>query len=142
MSDTGSDTSSNSTKLLTLLEIEEIDKLIRARKRIFEKNRNDQKKLVQMTKNVPNLVDLAEPCTICTDPLLQDIGKVSFGVISYSCKCTVVRTIHTKCWLSQEGSVPKCAYCRTRVVLVVPTLVGGSSRVKTIFCTNDADNNN
>ena len=126
------DTLLNSINLLTLLEIEEIGTLIQENKNILEKKKNDHEKLLKMIKDIPNVVDIAEPCIICTNPL---IGKVSFGVISYSCACKVIRTIHTKCWLSQEGSVPKCVCCGTCVSLVVPTLVG-SSITKKIFCRN------
>jgi len=118
--------------LFTLSQLDEVDKMIKKRREDVVKNVEDQKKLKKMVKEIPNLANLMETCSLCMDPLLMDIGKESFGVISYSCECSVVRTIHMKCCVSSDRQIPKCAYCRTHVTLVAPSLVDGSATFKRI----------
>lgn len=119
-------------ELMTLSEIDKVDKMIRARREYVLKKISDDKRLRRMVTDVPNLIELMESCSICTDPLLQDIGKESFGVISYTCQCSVVRTIHLKCCMSSASVSPNCAYCRTPITFVVPTLVENSPNFKKI----------
>ena len=137
----GSRSNLNSTKrtsenfmntLMTIEQIDEVDKLIKSRREFLTKQAEDHKKLRRMVHEVPKLADLMDNCPICMDPFLKDIGKETFGVISYSCCCSVVRTVHLRCCMSSDGEIPKCAYCRTPIVLVVPTLVGRQSMNKRI----------
>ena len=118
--------------LMTMEQIDEVDKMIKTRREFLTKQAADHKKLRRMVHEVPNLVDLMDNCSICMDPFLKDIGKETFGVISYSCCCSIVRTIHMKCCMSSDGEVPKCAYCRTPIILIVPTLVGRQTMNKRI----------
>ena len=118
--------------LMTIEQIDEVDKMIKSRREFLTKQAEDHKKLRRMVHEVPKLADLMDNCPICMDPFLKDIGKETFGVISYSCCCSVVRTIHLRCCMSSDGEIPKCAYCRTPIVLVVPTLVGRQSMNKRI----------
>ena len=106
--------------------------MIKKRRASVLKRVEDQKKLKKMVKEIPNLADLMETCSLCMDPLLMDIGKESFGVISYSCECSVVRTVHMKCCVSSDKRIPECAYCRTFVTLVAPSLVDGSATFREI----------
>ena len=118
--------------LMTMEQVDEVDKMIKTRREFLKKQAADHKKLRRMVHEVPKLADLMDNCSICMDPFLKDIGKDTFGVISYSCVCSVVRTIHLKCCMSSDMEVPKCAYCRTPIVLVVPTLVGRTSMNKRV----------
>lgn len=86
-------------------------------------------RLSDLSKEIPKLVELDGICDICYDPLLQDIGKPSFGVTSYHCKCSVVRMIHVPCCFSSRSKA-KCAYCREEVVFIASGM--GSTRSKTM----------
>ena len=119
-------------ELMTLDDIDKVDKLIRARREFVQKQISDKKKLQKMVTTIPNLVELMDSCEICMNPLLENIGTASFGVISYTCECSVVRTIHLKCCMSTDSTYPKCAYCRTPITFVVPTLVENSPMFKKI----------
>lgn len=59
---------------------------------------------------------------VCNERLLSGAGEDGYGVVSYSCSCTVHRMMHFKCVLSVSGS--RCPWCRE------PMMFGSSSGKK------------
>ena len=71
--------------------------------------------------SISGLDDLLEDCVICRELLLSGLGKPSFGVMSYSCRCSHVRTLHVNCVFSMSNL--NCPICGEQIVIVAPSLM-------------------
>lgn len=69
--------------------------------------------LPQVIKFIAESGSFAE-CYVCSEPLLNNIGNSKFGVMSWSCRCTVARKAHSACIFSKlcHGQ-PDCDMCHT-----------------------------
>lgn len=119
-------------ELYTIEELDILREKIVATKKAKQKQEVHEKKIKRMAKSIPRLLDLMSNCAICTTPLLTDIGTTSFGVVSYACKCSIIRKIHFRCCVSTENVFPKCAFCRSDMVFIAPSLVNSSPATKRI----------
>ena len=75
----------------------------------------DQEKSIKACEkfiNTGNGHRLGESCGICLGPLLDNINSPAFGVLSYKCRCSINRIIHSRCMTSLvAASGGKCASC-------------------------------
>ena len=78
----------------------------------------------QALGSISGLDVVLEECMICREVLLSGIGRVSFGVMSYSCGCSHVRTLHVNCVVSMRSL--DCPVCREQIVLVAPSLMANT----------------
>lgn len=67
------------------------------------------------------LESVLEECIICSEPLLAGVGGPSFGLLSYSCACSQVRTLHVNCIVSMMNLA--CPHCSEDIVLIAPSLM-------------------
>lgn len=75
----------------------------------------------QALGSISGLDTVLEECMICRELLLSGIGKASFGVMSYSCGCSHVRTLHVNCVVSMANL--NCPFCSERIVVIAPSLM-------------------
>lgn len=68
-----------------------------------------------------DLDQLLEECCVCQERLLQDVGAVSFGIMSYSCRCTTLRKMHMNCTVSMSSL--HCPICSQAIVVIAPSLM-------------------
>lgn len=75
----------------------------------------------QVLGSITGLDTVLEECVICSEVLLSGIGKASFGVMSYSCACSHVRTLHVNCVVSMSSL--NCPFCSQQIVVIAPSLM-------------------
>lgn len=68
-----------------------------------------------------DLDQLLEECCVCQERLLQEVGTVSFGIMSYTCKCTALRKMHVNCIVSMSSL--HCPICSQAIVVIAPSLM-------------------
>ena len=79
--------------------------------------------------SIAGLDTVLQECVTCSEVLLSGIGEASFGVMSYSCGCTQVRTLHVNCIVSMASL--KCPICGEEIVVIAPSLMA-QTLVRTI----------
>lgn len=75
----------------------------------------------QTLGSISGLDTLLEDCVICRELLLSGLGKPSFGVMSYSCRCSHVRTFHVNCIFSMANL--NCPMCGEQIAVIAPSLM-------------------
>lgn len=98
-------------------EIEEIKASVGSLSNLPERSK-------QVLRSISGLDTVLDECVICSEVLLSDIGTVSFGVMSYSCGCSLVRTLHVNCIFSMASL--NCPQCSEQIVLIAPSLMAQS----------------